>query len=118
MLELLLLSVVHDRLGLLVGLDRDSLLVPADRLRLLLEGGDDSSKGPDFFGQLPGWLVILLGSHLNKHSPLKRGDNRSVASLQGKAAIVAGTARVFGATSPFALSRAGVTVVVAPRASS
>src|SRR5216684_3782197 len=62
-LELLLLCVRHDRPGLSIAFERESLLVPADRLSLLLEGRDDSCKGPDLLAQLSGWFVVLVGRH-------------------------------------------------------
>src|SRR4051812_14515482 len=63
-LELLFLGVLHDgsRLGIL--LDRDPLLVPADRLRLLDERGDHAREGSGLVRQLVRRLVILLETHL------------------------------------------------------
>src|SRR6476660_4786058 len=46
MLEFLFLSVLHDRVGLRVLLDRHPLLIPTDRLSFLDQGGDHASKGP------------------------------------------------------------------------
>jgi len=62
-LELLLLRIRHDRPGLRIAFERESLLVPTDRLSLLLEGCDDSRKGPDLLAQLSGWFVVLVGRH-------------------------------------------------------
>ena len=63
-LELLGLSVLHDRLRLSVGLERDPLLVPADRLGLLGQRRDHPSERPRLGAQLLGRLVVLVEAHL------------------------------------------------------
>src|SRR5262249_29491049 len=71
-LELLALRVAHDRPGVLVGLDRETLLVPPDRLGLLLKRGAETGEGPRLGRQLVRWLVVLIGSHasiLSEHVP-------------------------------------------------
>ena len=62
-LELLALRVAHDRAGLGVGLDREALLVPADRLGLLGQRRAQAGERPRLGGQLIGWLVVLVESH-------------------------------------------------------
>src|SRR5689334_17665142 len=62
-LELLALRVAHDRPGLAVGLYGEPLLVPADRLRLLLERCAEAGEGPGFCRQLIRRLVVLVGRH-------------------------------------------------------
>ena len=62
-LELLSLRVAHDRKRLAVGLDGESLLVPADRLGLLGQRGAQPREGPRLGRQLIRWLVILVGTH-------------------------------------------------------
>src|SRR5256886_5781177 len=77
--ELLTLRVGHDRPRLRIGLERDSLLVPADRLGLLLQRGDDACERPRLSAQLAGRLVVLVESHLSssrlgtaQHAKLRR----------------------------------------------
>ena len=62
-LELLALRVAHHcgRLG--VGLDREALLVPPDRLRLLGQRGAQARESPRRLRQLVGWLVVLVEAH-------------------------------------------------------
>src|SRR5256885_15079670 len=62
-LELLLLGVLHDRLGLRIALERDALLVPTNRFRLLLKRGGEAREGPNLLAQLPWRFVILLSAH-------------------------------------------------------
>jgi hypothetical protein len=50
MLELLLLGVLHDGVGLRILLERETLLVPADGLRFLDQRGADAGECPDFLG--------------------------------------------------------------------
>jgi len=47
-LELLLLGILHDRFRLSIALERHALLVPTDRLSLLLQRRGHASKGPRF----------------------------------------------------------------------
>src|SRR5947209_3535505 len=63
-LELLLLRILHDRVRLAVALEREPLLVPPDRLRLLLERGDDAGESADLGAQFPSGFVILLRRHI------------------------------------------------------
>src|SRR4051794_10700255 len=63
MLHLLVLRVAHDRERVFVFLDREALLVPTDRLRLLDERGDHACEGASLFGQLVRRLVILVEAH-------------------------------------------------------
>ena len=60
--ELLPLCVLHDPAGLVVRLDRQPLLVPADRFGLLLKG-DDAGKRADVGAELVGRLVVLIRRH-------------------------------------------------------
>ena len=62
-LELLTLGVAHDRGGLGIGLDREALLVPADRLGLFGQRGAEAREGPGLGGQLVGRFVVLVESH-------------------------------------------------------
>src|ERR1700709_508598 len=62
-LELLPLSVFHDRPRVGVGLDREALLVPADRLALLFERGAETGERPRLGRQLLRRLMILVESH-------------------------------------------------------
>ena len=62
-LELFLLGVLHDRPRFGILLEREALLVPTDRLRLLDERDADPREGPHFLGELVGWLVVLLERH-------------------------------------------------------
>ena len=62
-LELLALRVVHDRGGLGVGLDREPLLVPADRLGLLGQRRAEARERSRRRRELVGWLVVLVESH-------------------------------------------------------
>jgi len=48
MLELLMLSILHDRLRLLVLLDREALFVPIDRFGFFGERSDHAGEGADF----------------------------------------------------------------------
>ena len=59
-LELLALRVAHDRPRLAVGLDREALLVPADRLGLLGQRGAQARERPRLGRQLLGRLVVLV----------------------------------------------------------
>src|SRR3954466_2999994 len=60
MLELFLLSVLHDRPRLFVGLDRDALGVPADCYRLFRQRGDHSGERPGLGTELARGLVVLV----------------------------------------------------------
>ncbi len=62
-LELLLLRVLHDRARVLVLLDRHALLVPADRLGLLLERGDHPGERAHLGAELVRRFVVLIGWH-------------------------------------------------------
>src|SRR5207244_8697615 len=79
LLELLLLRLLHDRLCLPVGLDRQALLVPADGLGLLLQGGGHARKGPDLGAQLTGRFVILVSRHSKE---THRGGLNSAVTLE------------------------------------
>jgi DNA-binding CsgD family transcriptional regulator len=61
--ELLALRVLHDPAGFLVRLDRHPLLVPADRLRLLLQRGDHAGERAGVGAELAWRLVILIRRH-------------------------------------------------------
>jgi hypothetical protein len=63
MLELLLLCVLHDRPCVGIRLEGDALLVPADCLGLLGQGGDHPCERPRLGTQLGSGLVVLLESH-------------------------------------------------------
>src|SRR5439155_19367531 len=76
MLELLLLGIFHDRPGLRIGLQGHGLLVPADRLRLLLRRGGDTGKRPDVGAQIPGRFVILVSRHSKEQR--RRGSYTAV----------------------------------------
>jgi hypothetical protein len=65
MLELLSLGVAHDRDSLRIVLDREALLVPADRLGLLGQRGAKAGERARRGGELVGWLVVLVESHRN-----------------------------------------------------
>jgi citrate synthase len=74
--ELLALRVLHDPAGLVVCLDREALLVPADRLGFLLKRGDDTGERACFVAELVGRLVILIGWHgrtIADFGAMKRG---------------------------------------------
>src|SRR5439155_9711491 len=62
-LELLLLRVLHDRARLAVALDREPLLVPADRLGLLDQRRADARESARLLGQLARRLVVLVERH-------------------------------------------------------
>ena len=62
-LELLADRVGHDRARGRVRLDRQPLLVPADRLGLLGQRGAEAGEGARLGRQLVGWLVVLVESH-------------------------------------------------------
>ena len=62
-LELLSLSVAHDRASLGIGLDCQALLIPADRFGLLGQRRAHPRKRPRGGRQLVRWLVILVESH-------------------------------------------------------
>src|SRR5207248_1240605 len=62
-LELFLLRIAHDGARRFVLLDRDALLVPADRLRLFGEWSNHASKRSCRGGKLVRRLVILVESH-------------------------------------------------------
>src|SRR6476661_9354697 len=62
-LEFLLLRILHDRLRRTVLLDRDALLVPANRLRLLDERGNHARERPRRGRQLGRRLVVLIEAH-------------------------------------------------------
>ena len=62
-LELLALGVAHDRARLVVGLDGEPLLVPADRFGLLGQGCAQPRERPDLGRQFGGGLVVLIGTH-------------------------------------------------------
>src|SRR5205823_14505508 len=62
-LDLLALGVAHDRDRLGIGLQRDPLLIPANRLGLLGERGTQPREGPRRGRQLLGWLVVLVETH-------------------------------------------------------
>src|SRR5438270_819638 len=76
-LELLSLRVTHhgERLG--IGLDRDALLVPADRLGLLSKRGAQACECPRGGRELVRWLVVLVKAH---RISLKCGVVRSAPS--------------------------------------
>src|SRR6185436_8833471 len=59
-LELLALRVAHDRARLAVSFDRKTLLVPADRLRLLGQRRAQARERASGVRQLVGRLVILI----------------------------------------------------------
>src|SRR5205807_2882355 len=62
-LELLALRVAHDREGFGVGLDRETLLIPADRFGLLGQRSAQARERPRSLGQLVGRLVVLVETH-------------------------------------------------------
>src|SRR5674476_1070068 len=62
-LEFFLLGSLHDRLGLGVFFQRDTLFVPADGLGLLDQGRAHASEGACFLGQFVWRLVILVETH-------------------------------------------------------
>jgi hypothetical protein len=62
--ELLLLGVLHDRPGLWILLERETLLIPANSLRFLDERGADTGERPHLLGQLAGGFVVLLERHV------------------------------------------------------
>src|SRR5215218_10377320 len=62
-LHLLVLRVLHDRLRLTVGLYREALLVPADRLGLFDQRRDHAGEGARLGRELRGRFVILIESH-------------------------------------------------------
>ena len=53
--------MIAERLG--IGLDRQALLIPADRLGLLGQRGAQPRKGARCRGQLVGRLVVLVEAH-------------------------------------------------------
>src|SRR6185437_14110409 len=63
MLELLLLRVLHDGLGLAILLEADPLLVPADRFSFLGERHNHPRERSGLLRKLTRRLVILLESH-------------------------------------------------------
>jgi len=63
-LELLALRVAHDGPRVGVGLDRQSLLVPADRLGLLGQRRAQPGERPGLRRQLVGRLVVLVEAHV------------------------------------------------------
>ena len=58
-----LLRVLHDRPGAVVGLERDSLVVPADGLGLLGQRGAQAREGARGSRQLVCRLVVLVEAH-------------------------------------------------------
>ena len=58
--ELLGLGGLHDPARLLVGLDSQALLIPADRLGFLLQRGDEAGEGAGVGAEFAGRLVILI----------------------------------------------------------
>ena len=82
MLELLLLRVLHDRLRLLVLLDGEPLLVPADRLRLLGQRGDHPRERPRLGATAPpaargtGRSPWTPSSHLRRTANADSGARR------------------------------------------
>src|SRR6516164_5564824 len=62
-LELLPLSVTHHRDSVGVGLDREALLIPADRFGLLGQRGTEARERPRGLWQLVGRLVVLIEAH-------------------------------------------------------
>jgi hypothetical protein len=75
-LELLLLRVRHDRLGVVVLLDVHALFVPVDRLGFLDQRLDHAREGPRLLRQLLRRLVVLVEAH----------DSRSLLCFQLTAA--------------------------------
>ena len=67
-LEFFLLGSLHDRLGLGVFFQRDTLFVPADGLGLIDQGRAHASEGACFLGQFVWRLVILVETH-DYHAP-------------------------------------------------
>ena len=62
-LVLLVARVGDDRARVLVLLDGEALLVPADGLGLLRQRGEDARQRPDLLAELLGRLVVLVESH-------------------------------------------------------
>src|SRR5918994_2029574 len=87
MLELLSLSVVHDRPRLSVGLDRQALLVPADRFRLFGQRSAEAGEGPGVFRELCRGLVVLIESHGDIFPGLAQAETPSPASASGPRAF-------------------------------
>ena len=61
--ELLLLSVLHNRLRFGVFLNRDSLLIPTDGFGFFDDRSDHSGERAYFFREFGRWLVVLIKSH-------------------------------------------------------
>src|SRR5436305_7179044 len=79
-LELLVLSVAHDRPRVLVLFDRQTLLVPANRFRLLDQRRDHTRKSPRLWREFIRRLVVLIKTHsilLQKPSLQIRGASDS-----------------------------------------
>src|SRR4029453_17927843 len=72
-------------------LQREALLVPADRLRFLLQRRDQAGEGSSFLAKLFRGLVVLIGGHGRTLRP------RVAAAVRGRAAD---TRRCPRATAP------------------
>jgi uncharacterized membrane protein YeaQ/YmgE (transglycosylase-associated protein family) len=82
-LEFLLLRVLHDGARLRVSFDRESLLVPADGLGLLLQRRSEAREGSNLGAQVFRRLVILVCWH----SKEKRSQGLNSAVSLGDIAV-------------------------------
>jgi ketosteroid isomerase-like protein len=64
-LELLALCVAHDGLRLAIGLDRQALLIPAERFGLLGKRRAETGEGSGLVRELVGRLVVLVEAHVS-----------------------------------------------------
>jgi hypothetical protein len=81
MLELLLLGVLHDGVGLRILLEHEALLVPADRLGLLDQRGADPGERAYLGRELFGRLVVLVEGHRVSMSPRDSARPKPLASF-------------------------------------
>src|SRR2546428_372542 len=61
--------------------ERQRLLVPADRLRLLLQRRRHPGEGPGLLAQLAGGLVVLVSGHIAILPEVKTARNRVLGAL-------------------------------------